>query len=94
MSVSMVVQGPPPAGRRWNSAVATPEPASAESEETVTEAPPSTAASAGAVSDPVGFVLSTTTSWIAESSVLPARSVTRTRTRASPSAGCPVHVTL
>ncbi len=87
MSVAIVVQAPPPAGRRWNSAESTPEPVSAESEETVTELPPRTEASAGAVSEPVGFVLSTSTPWTAESSELPALSVTRTRTRTSPSAG-------
>ena len=93
VSVAIVVQAPPPAGRRWNSAEATPEPASAESEETVTVAAEA-APSAGAVSEPVGFVLSTTTSWTAESSVLPALSVTRTRTRTSPSAGWLAQVTL
>ena len=55
-SVPMVVQAPPPAGRRWNSAEATPEPESAESEETATEAPRRAAPSAGAVSEPVGAV--------------------------------------
>jgi len=57
VSVSIVVQVPPPAGRRWNAAESTPEPPSAESEETVTEAPPRTDPSAGAVSEPVGPVL-------------------------------------
>ena len=90
--MAIVVQAPPPAGRRWNSAEATPEPESAESEETAT-VPESSAPSAGAVSDPVGFVLSTSTVCAAESSVLPASSVTRTRTRTSPSAGWLDHVT-
>ena len=84
VSVSMVVQGPPPAGRRWNSAVATPEPASAESEETATAAPVTKAASAGAVSEPVGLVRSTVT-LTTSAPVLPAPSVATARRARLPS---------
>ena len=80
MSVSIVVQGPPPAGRCWNSAVATPEPASAESEETVTAAPRRKAPSAGAVSEPVGAVASKLKARVAGVSALPTSSVAKTRT--------------
>ena len=55
--MSIVVQAPLPAGRRWNSAVSTPEPPSAESEETAS-VPVTKAPSAGAVSEPVGSVAS------------------------------------
>ena len=54
----MFVQTPAPAGERWNCAFATPEPPSAEFELTVTAAPRTLAAAAGAVTEPVGFVVS------------------------------------
>ena len=54
------VQVPAPAGERWNWAEATPEAASAEFEVTDT-VPRVFAAAAGAVTDPVGFVLSMVT---------------------------------
>ena len=79
MSVPIAVQAPPPAGRRSKSAESTPEPESVESEETAT-VPETWALSAGAVSEPVGSVLSTVTVCLAESRVLPARSATRTST--------------
>src|SRR2546428_11438537 len=50
----MFVQVPAPAGERWNWAEATPEPPSAELEETVTAVPRTFAEAAGAVSEPVG----------------------------------------
>ena len=79
------VHVPAPAGERWNCVVATPEPASAESlaSETVprTFAPP-----AGAVTAPVGSVLSTRTVIGAEAKALPALSVVRTRRSYWPSA--------
>ena len=54
------VQVPAPIGERWNWTVATPEPPSAEL--LVSETVPRTlAASAGAVIEPVGLVLSTRT---------------------------------
>ena len=77
----IVVQVPAPAGERWKRALATPEPPSAELEVTETEAPRTFAAAAGAVTAPVGFVLSIVTVWIAESSWFPAASKTRARTR-------------
>ena len=52
----MFVQTPAPAGERWNWALATPEPGSAELEETATAAPRTLAAEAGAVIAPVGLV--------------------------------------
>ena len=42
VSVPIVVQVPAPAGERWKTTWATPEPASAEFEETATGAPPTT----------------------------------------------------
>ena len=80
MSVPIVVHVPAPAGERWNCAEATPEPPSAEFEETVTEFPRTLAEAAGAVIEPVGFVLSTRTFVTsAEVNVLPALSVVTTR---------------
>jgi len=79
VSVAIVVQAPPPLGRRWNAALATPEPASAESEETGI-VPDTWAPSLGAVSEPVGLVLSTVTVCLLEPSVFPAPSATRTST--------------
>ncbi len=58
MSVAIVVQVPAPAGERWKSACCTPEPPSAEFEETVTALPRTFALATGAVIEPVGFVLS------------------------------------
>ena len=79
--MSIVVQPPPPpAGRCWNSAESTPEPVSAESEETVTALPPTAAPSAGAVSDPVGSVASNVKVTLDGASVLPTLSRARTRT--------------
>jgi hypothetical protein len=52
----IVVQVPAPAGDRWNSADATPEPPSAEFDVTETLAPLTLALEAGAVIDPVGAV--------------------------------------
>ena len=52
----MVVQVPAPAGERWNWALATPAPPSAELEETVTALPRTFALEAGAVIAPVGLV--------------------------------------
>src|SRR3989442_9741764 len=52
----MFVQVPAPAGERWNWAEATPEPPSAELEETVTAVPRTFAEAAGAVSEPAGAV--------------------------------------
>ncbi len=76
----MFVQTPAPAGLRWNWALATPEPPSAEFELTVTAFPRTLAEAAGAVSEPVGFVLSTRTFVTsAEVNVLPALSVVTTR---------------
>ena len=80
MSVAIVVHVPAPAGERWNCAEATPEPPSAEFEETVTALPRTFAEAAGAVIDPVGFVLSTRTLVTsADVKVLPALSVVITR---------------
>ena len=80
VSVAMAVQAPPPAGRRWNSAEATPEPESAESDETATEAPRSAAPFVGAVSEPVGAVPSKENVRLVGVWALPASSVARTRT--------------
>src|SRR5580765_4970053 len=52
----MFVQVPAPAGERWNWAEATPEPPSAEFDETVTLDPLTFALAAGAVTEPVGLV--------------------------------------
>ena len=78
--MSIVVQAPLPAGRCWNSAVSTPEPPSAESEETATEPPPRTEASAGAVSEPVGSVASKRNVSVEGVSALPTSSVAKTLT--------------
>ncbi len=76
----MFVQTPPPAGERWNWAFATPEPPSAELEETVTAFPRTLAEAAGAVTEPVGFVLSTRTLVTsAEVKLFPTLSVVTTR---------------
>ena len=70
---------PAPAGERWKTTVSTPDPASAEFEVSAT-VPRRSAASAGAVTEPVGSVLSTRT-WIVAGvdSALPAASVVNTR---------------
>jgi hypothetical protein len=78
-SVSSVVHEPPPAGRRSKVTRATPEPVSAESEETVTEAPETTAPSAGAVSEPVGAVASNVNVRLEADCAFPALSVALTR---------------
>ena len=68
-----------PAGERWNSALATPEPASAESE-VIAKVPLMMADDRGAVTDPVGAVLSTRTlAIVAEVKALPTLSVVMTR---------------
>src|SRR5919108_729203 len=81
----MFVQAPPPAGERWNCAEATPEPPSAEFEST--EIVPRTIPPAlGAVTEPVGLVLSTRTfATAADVTELPALSVVITRRSYSPS---------
>ncbi len=79
VSESIVVQLPSPRGERWNTTVPTPEPpASAEFAATAIEAR-TLAPSAGAVIEPVGFVLSTRTVIAAEVKELPALSVVTTR---------------
>ena len=75
VSVAIVVQVPAPAGERWNWAEATPEPPSAESEETVTAAPPTLAEAAGAVMAPVGAVESLVKVRVVALPVLPTLSV-------------------
>src|SRR4051812_47415635 len=88
----MVVQVFVPEGERWNVALATREPpVSAESELTVTVLPLTLAPLAGAVSEPVGSVLSTRTVTVAEVKVLPAASVVMTRRSYCPS-GVPLRV--
>ncbi len=80
------VQVPAPAGERWKVTVLTPEPP-ASAELLVSEIVLRTlAASAGAVIDPVGFVLSTRTVIVAEVKELPALSVVTTRRSYWPSA--------
>jgi hypothetical protein len=85
--VSIVVQEPPLEGRRSKVASTTPEPASAESEETVTEEPETMAAFAGALSDPVGTVASNVNVRLDADSAFPALSVALTCTVYSSSAG-------
>src|SRR5687768_4321333 len=82
-SVSMAVQAPPPAGRRSNPAEATPEPESAELDET-TSVPVTNAPSPGAVRAPVGSVRSTVTSTMS-SPVLSLPSVATARSARFPS---------
>ena len=68
-----------PAGERWNSALATPDPPSAEFAVTV-NVPLMLADAAGAVIDPVGAVLSTRTlAMVADVKALPTLSVVITR---------------
>src|SRR5436190_10203764 len=71
----MFVHVPAPAGERWNCAEATPEPGSAEFEETATDEPRTLAELDGAVSDPVGFVESFVNVRTVAFDVLPAASV-------------------
>ena len=71
----MFVQTPAPAGERWNWALATPEPPSAELEETATELPRTFALEAGAVIAPVGLVESLVKVRTVAVLVLPALSV-------------------
>ncbi len=79
------VQVPAPIGERWNWTVSRPEPASAELLVSATVLR-TLAASAGAVMEPVGLVLSTRTVIVAEVKVLPALSVVTTRRSYWPSA--------
>ena len=72
------VQVPAPAGERWNCVVATPEPASAELL-VIAIVPRTFAPPAGAVTAPVGAVLSTRTVIGADEKALPALSVVTTR---------------
>ena len=78
-SEAIELQVPAPAGERWKSAEATPEVASPELEETLTLEPRRLAAAAGAVTEPVGLVLSTVTVRVALAKELPALSVVTTR---------------
>ena len=78
---------PAPLGERSNRADATPEPVSAELEETVTVVPLTLALAIGAVIWPVGLVLSTLTLVTAvELAVFPTLSVETARRSYSPSA--------
>ncbi len=77
---AVAAQVPAPAGLRSKVTVATPEPPSAESLVSVTGATPSLAAFAGAVTEPVGAVLSTRTVIAEDVKVFPALSVVVTRT--------------
>ena len=84
------VQVPAPAGERWNTTVATPDaepPTSVSAELLVSAIVPRTfAATAGAVTAPVGRVLSTRIVIAAEVKALPALSVVVTRRSYWPSA--------
>jgi hypothetical protein len=71
----MFVHVPAPAGERWNCAEATPEPPSAEFDETVTLEPVTFALVAGAVIEPVGLVESLVKVKTLALDVLPAVSV-------------------
>ena len=75
----VAVQVPAPAGERWKTTVSRPEPASAELLVSETGGTPISAPLAGAVTEPVGRVLSTRTVTVAEVKVLPALSVVTTR---------------
>ena len=72
------VQLPAPAGERWNCTVATPEPLSAESLARAT-VPRRFAPVAGAVTEPVGGVLSSRTVTRADAAELPLTSLTNAR---------------
>ena len=71
---------PAPAGERWNCTVATPEPASAESLVSATVVPRRFAPAAGAVTLPVGSVLSIRTVTGLEAVELPETSLVNVRT--------------
>jgi hypothetical protein len=75
VSVAIVDHELAPAAEYWNAAEATPEPASAELEETVTAAPCTLALAAGAVTDPVGGVESFVNVRVVVEEVLPTLSV-------------------
>jgi hypothetical protein len=75
----VAVHVPAPAGLRSKTTVATPEPASAESPVSATGATPISAPLAGAVTEPVGLVLSTRIEIVADVKALPALSVVVTR---------------
>ena len=84
-TVAIVVHVPAPAGERCSAADATPDPASAELADTVTD-PRTMALVAGDVSEPVGAVLSTRTLLtVADVVELPALSVVTTRRSYCPS---------
>ena len=79
------VQVPAAAGERWKTTVATPEPASAESLASTT-VPPTAAPFAGAMTEPVGGVASTShVNVTSEASVFPAASVARALSVCEPS---------
>ena len=80
------VQVPAPAGERWKVTVSTPEPPGSAELLVRATVLRTLAASAGAVIEPVGAVLSTRTVIVAEVKVLPALSVVRTRRSYWPSA--------
>ena len=80
------VQVPAPAGERWNWTVSTPEPPRSAELLASTTVPRMSAAAAGFVTEPVGFVLSTRTVIVAEVKELPALSVVTTRRSYGPSA--------
>jgi len=71
----MFVHVPAPAGERWNWAEATPEPPSAEFDDTVTALPRTLALAAGAVIEPVGLVESFVNVRTVAFDVFPAASV-------------------
>ena len=80
MSVAIVVHVPVPAGERWKTAEAMPEPESLELEDTLTAAPETLDPDEGAVSDPVGAVLSTRTlTTVGDVELLPTLSEVTTR---------------
>ena len=73
------VHVPAPAGERWNCTVATPEPESAESLVSATVVPRRFAPALGAVTLPVGGVLSIRTVTPAEAVELPETSLVNVR---------------
>ena len=73
------VQVPAPAGERWNWTVATPEPESAELLVSATVVPRRFAPALGAVTVPVGSVLSMRTWIVAGAVALPATSLVNMR---------------
>ena len=77
--VGVAVQEPAPAGLRSKTTVATPDPASAELLVRATGETPISAPFAGAVTLPVGAVLSTRTVTEPDVNELPALSVVTTR---------------